>query len=41
MGALAAIVFIVMGVLLNISEHRGWGWTLIILGILCGIAVIL
>lgn len=41
MGALAAIVFIVVGVLLNINEHPGWGWTLIVLGILCGLTVLL
>lgn len=41
MAILAAVVFIITGVLLNVNQHKGWGWTLIVLGALVGVAIIL
>jgi hypothetical protein len=34
-------VFVIFGVFLNVQDHKRWGWAMIVLGVLGGIAVIL
>ena len=37
----AVVAFIITGVLLNIAGHKGWGWSLIVLGVLVALGAAL